>query len=137
MRNVTVLMVAAGVLASCTTAPDTAARMAEADAKLDRLLAGRQAGPAVDCVSTYRANDMIRIDDNRILFKDGARLYLNNFNDSTCSGLASDNYALVTKTFNGNRLCRGDIAKVQDIHTGTVVANCVLGDFVPYTMAGR
>ena len=63
MRNVSLLLVAVAAVAGCTTAPQPMAHSAEADAKLDRLLAGRQAGPAVDCVSTYRANDMIRIDD--------------------------------------------------------------------------
>ena len=136
MRNVSLLVIAAAV-AGCTTAPQPMSRTAKAEARLDRLLAGRQAGPAVDCVSTFRANDMITIDDNTVVFKDGARLYRNDFQGGSCSGLGSGNYAFVTKTFNGNRLCRGDIAKIQDVGNGTVVGSCVLGDFVPYTIAGR
>jgi hypothetical protein len=135
MRTVSLLLVAAAVT-GCTTS-EPMARTAKAEAHLDQLLAGREAGPAVDCVSTFRADDMITIDDNTVVFKEGSKLYRNDFQDSSCSGLGSGHYALVTRQYNGTRLCRGDIAKVQDVSNGTVVGSCVLGDFVPYTIASR
>jgi len=135
MRNVSLLLAAAAV-AGCTTGQPMG-RTAEAEQHLDKLLAGREAGPAVDCVNTFRANDMITIDDNTVVFKEGSKFYRNDFKDSSCYGIGSGHYALVTKQYNGSRLCRGDIAKVQDISTGMVVGSCVLGDFVPYTLASR
>ena len=131
MRTVSLLLVAAAA-AGCTTGPQPMGRSAEAEAHLNQLLAGRQPGPAVDCVSTHGASNMITIDDNTVVFKDGSKLFRNDFQGGTCSGLGSRHYAFVTSSFNGNRLCRGDIAKIQDVGNGTVVGTCILGDFVPY-----
>jgi len=133
MRSLSFLIPAAA-LAACSTAPQPSQYNARSEAKLQQLLAGKVAGKAQDCLPNYRTEDMVRIDDDTVLFREGSRrIYRNELNGS-CHGLGSDNYALVTKNFGSNgRLCRGDIARVVDLTNGIPVGSCSLGDFIPYT----
>lgn len=129
------LLIALAGLAGCSTAADQARYDAKSEAKLQQLLAGKVAGKPQDCLPLLRSHDMIRIDDDTLLFRDGARrIYRSELNGS-CNGLGSPNYALVTGAMGGSngRLCRGDIARTVDVGSGTLVGSCVIGDFVPYT----
>jgi hypothetical protein len=77
---------------------------------------------------------MVRIDDDTVLFRDGAnRIYRNELRGS-CNGLGSDSYALVTNSIGGGQLCRGDIARVVNVSSGMAVGSCVIGEFVPYSV---
>lgn len=133
MRSLSVL-IAAVALGSCSTTPQMVANGARAEAKLQQALTGKVAGKAMDCLPTYRSADMIRVDDDTLLFRDRAnRVYRNELRGS-CSGIGSPSYALVTNTFGGGgRLCRGDIARVVDLAAGFTVGSCVIGEFVPYS----
>jgi hypothetical protein len=132
------LLIAAAGLAGCSTSPDQlAAENARSEAKLQQQLAGRVAGEGQDCLHTLRAQDMIRIDDDTVLFRDGSRRIYRNELSGACNGLANSNYALVTNNYGGSgRLCRGDIARMMDLQTGMVVGGCAIGEFVPYTRPG-
>ena len=128
MRGILLLGLGA-IVASCSNAPPVGPSPMAQD-KLARELAGLVPQPAQACLPNYRSQDMVVIDENTLLFRDGRNLvYRNNLNGG-CSNLGGQ-YALVTKTF-GSRLCRGDIAQVADLHNNMVVGSCILGDFVPY-----
>jgi hypothetical protein len=71
------------------------------------------------------------IDDNVILFNEGRRTYVQAPRGG-CSPLGSGHYTLVTKSFGGMGLCRGDIAQVVDLQSGMTVGSCSLDAFVPY-----
>ena len=133
MRSLLLIVVAA--LGACSTAADQARYEAKNEAKLQQLLAGRVAGKAQTCLPMLRSHDMVRIDDNTLLFRDGARRIYRSELNGGCYGLGSPSYALVTGTVGGagSQLCRGDIARTVDLSTGTTVGSCVIGDFVPYT----
>ncbi len=131
MRGIPLLLMTAA-LGACTTSPP-APRTAEAEAHLQQLLANRVASRPLPCLPHYRADNMVVIDDNTVVFRDGRTVYRNDFQGGTCSRLGSGFYALLTKTSGGTGLCRGDIASVVDTSTGMHVGSCVLGDFVPYT----
>ncbi|QIK78541.1 hypothetical protein G7077_06135 [Sphingomonas piscis] len=134
MRSLIILPVAAAV-ASCSTAPQERMTSPRSEAKLQQLLAGKVAGPAQDCLSRLRTSDMVRIDDDTLLFRDGSkRVYLNEL-EGSCSGLGNSGYALVTKSFGGNggQMCRGDIARTVDLTSGIQAGSCAIGAFVPYT----
>lgn len=135
MRSITLLLTAAA-LAGCATAPPPG-RTAEAEAHLQKLLANRVPSQPMSCLPHYRADNMVVIDDNTVVFRDGRTVYRNDFQGGTCSRLGSGFYALLTKTYGGTGLCRGDIASVVDTSTGMHVGSCVLGDFVPYRMVSR
>ena len=131
MRSMSVLLLTAA-LGACTTGPQPG-RTANAEAHLQQLLAGKTAGPARSCLPEYRADNMVVIDDNTVLFRDGRTVYRNDFLGGGCSRLASGFYTLLTKRSGGTGLCRGDIAEVRDLSNGITVGSCIVGDFVPYT----
>ena len=131
MRSMSLLLITAA-LAGCSTAPEPG-RSASAQAHLQQLLAGKTAGAPRSCLSDYRANDMVVIDDNTVVFKTGRTVYRNDFQGGGCSNLGSGYYALLTRRSGGSGLCRGDIAEVKDLTNGITVGSCVMGDFVPYS----
>ena len=126
-----ILIVGFGLaLAGCATQPPAPTRTAQAQAELNQLIAGKSAGTPFTCLQHYRSDDMVRIDESTVAFKQGRRVYVNHL-IGACSNLDSSFYALVTKS-SGTGLCRGDIAYVTDVSTGTIVGSCAIGDFVPY-----
>ena len=127
MRGMSLLLVAA-TLAGCSTAPDQ--RSVSAENQLSRALEGKVAQQTVDCLPSLRSGDMTVIDDRTVLFREGRILYRNDFNGGRCNGLGAGN-ALLTRQ--QGRLCRGDIAQVVNLSTGSTVGSCVIGDFVPYS----
>ena len=126
------LILAATSLAGCTASmAGPQPRNLRAENELHRALAGKVAGRPVDCLQTYRSNDMQVIDDNTILFHDGRRTYVQAPRGG-CAPLGSGHYTLVTHSFGGNGLCRGDIARVVDLQNGFTVGSCSLDEFVPF-----
>jgi hypothetical protein len=136
MRGISLLLIG-GALASCTTAPPQPMRTAQGQQQYEQLLAGKVAQAPVSCVPSYRANDMIRIDEQTIAFRDGGnRVYVAHMRGA-CSNLTSGgSYALVTKSFGSGGLCSGDIARVVDTANHVTVGSCAFGDFIPYTKPG-
>lgn len=127
----------AATLGSCAMAPlgPSPAQLAESQAKFAQLTAGKVAGPPLSCLQTFRASDMVVIDDNTVAFKRGSGTVYVNHLEGGCSHLGQGNYALVTRQ-SGSGLCHGDIAEVADVSNGMTVGSCVIGDFVPYTRVG-
>jgi hypothetical protein len=130
MRFLSPLLIGAA-LTACTTAPESPTRAAEAEAKLHELLAGKVAGEPQDCLTHWRTDDMVVIDDNTIAFESGGTVYRNELQGS-CNQLGSGFYTLVTKSRGSVGLCRGEIAEVVDLDSGFTVGTCTIGDFVPY-----
>lgn len=127
------LLLAAVAATGCATQPPPATRSAEAQAEFQKLTAGMAPGKPISCLPHRRAGNMIPIDDRTIVFKDGNRVYVNHV-IGECALLKSGFYTLVTRS-SGIGLCRGDIADVADVSTGSVVGSCAIGDWVPYTRA--
>ena len=125
------LLLLGGVAASCTMAPPPPQPMNAAQSdKAMRLLAGKVAGPPMDCISTITANDMTWLDHSTVAFKRGSNLvYVNHFNGG-CDNY-NDRYALVTRQVTG-QLCRGDIAQLVDPVAHYPGASCIFGPFIPY-----
>ena len=71
MRGIALLL-AGAALASCAVAPQPG-RSADAESHFQKLIAGKVAGQPVSCLPSYRANDMVVIDDQTIAFRDGRR----------------------------------------------------------------
>ena len=132
MRVISVI-IGGAILASCTAGPEPAPlRTAAKQREYQLALQGKVAQRPVSCLPSYRSGDMRTIDDNTILFRDGAsRVYVNHMQGG-CSSLSRGNYTLVTRSFGGSGLCRGDIAQVVDLLNGMQVGSCVFGDFTPY-----
>jgi hypothetical protein len=107
--------------------------MAESQAKLQELTAGKVAGPAMACLPpSVRSRNMVTIDDSTIAYVDSSsRVYVNHLRGE-CSNLRNGFYTLVVRS-SGSGTCSGDIADVADIRTGITAGSCALGEFVPYT----
>ena len=61
----------------CTTAPPPADADRPRPEQYEKLLAGKVAGKPISCLPTYRANDMVMIDEQTIAFRDGSsRVYV-------------------------------------------------------------
>ena len=120
------------VLAACSTTAPQPERSAEAEAQLRKALAGRVAGAPVNCIPTYRADDMDIIDDWTILFKDGSTIYVQNPRGG-CPGIANHRNVLVSRPMPSNQLCSGDIQHLFDPVSKIGGGACVFSDFVPYT----
>ena len=131
MRTLAILSMASA-LAACSTGPQPMAPNAEAEAKLQSLLAGKVAGQPVDCLPHWRTDRMVIIDDNTLLFEDGKTVYRNELLGE-CSNLSTGFYTLLTKSHGGTGLCRGEIAQVVDTRTGITVGSCAIGEFVPFS----
>lgn len=130
MRGIKLLLLA-GTLASCSTAPQPVMRSAEGQREYEQLIAGKVAGPPQACLPRYDANDMVIIDEHTIGYRVGsARAYINHMRGD-CGGLGQ-NTTLVTRTFGSGDTCSGDIAQVADLTNHTVVGGCAFGDFIPY-----
>ena len=125
-----ILLVGAALVASCAPAP--VGHTPRAAQQLASALAGRTPGQPVNCIPTFRANEMQVIDDETILFRDGSTIYLQKTKGS-CPGLASGANTLVTRSRGINQLCSGDIQRLGNLPSGVGAGACVFGPFVPYT----
>jgi hypothetical protein len=138
MRALISLSLFAAALAGCSVQPDSmAVRGPRAQQELDRYLVGKVAGAAVSCLPDYRTSDMTIVDEQTILFRDGANRVYRNDPPGGCSGAGRPGSTLVIRRFGGTGLCRGEIVQVADLLTGFGGGSCALGDFVPYTTPGR
>ena len=128
------LIVASGLalLASCVTAPNQITHSSKAQAKLSQALAGRTAGPAVDCIRNYPANQMHIVDDSTILFDQGGTVYVQQPRGG-CPGIGTPGNVLITRSVGTNSTCSGDIGNIVHIPTGTGRGACIFSQFVPYT----
>ena len=132
MRSISLLVIS-GALVACTTtaAQQQPMRSVQSQQQYDRLLSGKVAGAPLSCLPGFRSQDMVVIDERTVAFRDGSsRVYVNHMQGG-CSNLGGP-YALVTRTFGGGQLCRGDIGQVVDLTNHFTVGSCVFGDFVPY-----
>jgi len=123
-----------GLIASCAIA--VAAVGPENDRQFQRLIADKVAQPPTDCMPYQRSRDMIVLDQNTVVFKNGMqRVYLAHLS-SGCNNLGGPGpYALVTRQTTGS-LCHGDIADVVDTMAHITVGSCTFDNFVPYMRRG-
>ncbi|GAC1579610.1 MAG: hypothetical protein NVS3B5_12840 [Sphingomicrobium sp.] len=133
MHRLASILTLAATLGGCaSTVEQPYQRTARQENDLGRALAGKVAGRPVDCLQSFRSGDMQVIDDNTILFRDGSRTYVQS-PIGGCAPLGSGHYTLVTRSFGGSGLCRGDIARVVDLTGGGMtVGSCSLNSFVPF-----
>ena len=116
------LLAAAGTAASARDEPE---------AKLDKALAGRIAGPPVDCLQQYTIRSSRIFDRTAILYEtSGGVLYVNRPR-SGAAFLHGQDY-MVTDTHTG-QLCSVDIVRLYDNASHIQDGVVGLGAFVPYT----
>lgn len=124
-------------LALCGTVSASSSRYAEAQAKedvrLETALAGKTAGKPQSCIrlrGTY-GTESFDNKDGTLLFKVSRKLVYRTDTKGACRRIGKGD-ALITRSFNGGELCRGDIAHSADLLSGFQSGSCAMGEFVPY-----
>jgi hypothetical protein len=126
------VMLGLGVLGACTTAPPPMARSAQGQQDYERLIAGKIAGPPMQCLQSAEMNDMTVIDESTVAYKRGSTVYVGHM-QGPCNGLGG-HAIMVTRSFGGPQSCHGDIVRMVDPNSRIDVGSCVFGDFTPYTV---
>lgn len=103
-------------------------RTPQAQAKLDKYLAGRVAGERRTCLPVSKTTSPIGIDDHTLLFRDGPRIWRNDVTRSFECGSLNKQSTVVSES-SADRLCNGDKFVFSN---GSTDAACELGDFVLY-----
>lgn len=85
-----------------------------------------ETGEIVNCVS-MRSASIDAIGENRLLFKVGARYYLNETRGS-CDR-ADSSFNRIEVTLVGPQACKGEIVRVIDNNSGIFEGSCSLGQF--------
>jgi hypothetical protein len=98
------------------------------EAKLTKMLEGREAGNPVNCLPLGQSQEMTVIDKTAIVYRFGNTLYVNR--PTNPSSLDSDDI-LVTKTSQSS-LCRLDTVELHDRTSHFYSGFVGLQDFVPY-----
>src|SRR5688572_33279835 len=131
MRAIPLLLTAAA-LTGCATQPPPATQMAESQAKLQELTAGKVAGPAISCLPpSARSRNLEVIDDRTFAYVDSSsRVYVNHVRGE-CSNLWSGFYTLVVSS-SGSGTFSGDIAYVAYVRIVITSVSCALCVFVLY-----
>ena len=106
-------------------------RSTKAERQLQNWIGGKVAGAPVDCLTAFRPDDMVIIDNQTILFKGNHDVVYRNDPPGGCAPMKGGGYSLVTRSTT-NRLCRGEIAQVVDLRTGVISGSCAMGSFTPY-----
>ncbi len=98
--------------------------------RAERLLEGKTAGPAQQCIEPRRINNTTIVDESTVLYRVNSELLYRTQFAVPCSGLDNDS-TLITDV-NSTQLCAGDQVRVVENPTGRDLAMCALGEFVPY-----
>ena len=119
-------------LAACGAMESTPVPLTEKQTqRLDKELAGKIAGKPMTCISTFNAENMVRISDDILLYRVSGNLVYKNNLRSSCPGLGRDSDIVVMEQFGGQK-CRGDLVRLVDRTSGIPGPVCSLGEFVPY-----
>lgn len=131
MRTMSGLLLAA-LAATASAKTDEPVKLDPREARdLAKALEGKVAGKPVNCVSTFRGENLRAVGDHTLLYRVSKTLTYRNDLQGVCHGLSFGD-ALVLRVW-GSEYCRGDIAHSVNLTTGSMSGTCALGEFVPYT----
>lgn len=131
----TVGVACAVALAACTTNSTRDASADEGARELAEALQGLTPGAPVNCMPNLHGQGRMEvIDDNTILFREGATVYVQHPKGG-CPGIDNGRYTLVLRQVGAHQICQGDIHQLIDLRNNVHGGSCVFGPFVPYRRA--
>lgn len=104
---------------------------ANGEERLAKMLAGREAGEPVSCISMMDSHNLQVIDKTALVYKTGSTIYVNRPQDP--GSLRPHDVLIMKRT--SSSFCRQDIINTADQTTGMYTGSVFLGDFVPYKKA--
>lgn len=129
LRSVALAVSTLGLLAMPLHAQDET-EMTRGEAKLAKLLEGRQAGEPKSCIRTVGSRNLNQIDGTALTYRDGDTIWVNYTRNPES---IDDNEVMVIKRFSASTLCRTDQVELVDRTGGFLHGVLMLDDFVPYT----
>ncbi len=131
MRKLALALATVSALLAGTAA--TAAPKLTPQERLDKMIAGREAGKPVSCLNNWDTRDMTVLDKTALVYRSGNTIWVNRPENAR---QLDDDDILVTKT-TGSQLCKLDIVQTVDRTGGFWTGFVNLGDFVPYKKVAK
>jgi len=130
MKKISAILAGAVLVTGLAAAPALQAReRLTGEAKLAKMLDGREAGKPVNCIPVYNTNHSEIIDKTAIVYKVGSTYYVNR--PTNADQLDSDDI-MVTELHN-SQLCSLDVVNLHDRSSPSFWHGFVgLRQFVPY-----
>lgn len=111
--------------------PDEAGQeLSKGEARLAKMLEGREAGEPVNCINSLAHQRVTTIDDTAYVYGRGKTIYVQR---TTRPQDIDRDDVLVLERFSGSQLCRQDIANTVERYSGFFTGAVRFEDFVPYT----
>jgi hypothetical protein len=102
---------------------------AKGEAKLSKLIEGRDAGKPVSCISAYLDGQSMQvIEGTAIVYNTGSTIYVARPDDP--KSLDSNNILVINRF--GSQFCKQDVIRTVDRYSGFTTGVVFLGDFTPY-----
>jgi hypothetical protein len=131
MRKIIAALAVSALAITAGGSVATAKERKTGEQKLAEMLKGRVAGKPVNCINTWRNDDMSIIDGTAIVYRSGRTIYVNRTQNPESLDW---NDILVIEHQTGNELCKLDHVTTIDRGSGFLSGVVFLTDFVPYTL---
>ncbi|RYG15858.1 hypothetical protein EON82_25730 [bacterium] len=129
MPKLASLLAAAALVATVVLPAQAGPRQARGEARLAKLLDGREAGKPVDCIQLSSVSSTEIVDGTAIVYRVGSKLYVNR-PDTGASSLRRDDVLFFSN--HDSRLCSVDSVKLLDSGSHFQKGFVGLSKFVPY-----
>lgn len=123
-----IMAIAAASLAIGGSAMAAPTQAEKGEARLAEMLEGRVAGEPQSCIPALSDRRLEVIDETAIVYDAGDTIYVARPSDPQ---VLDSSDILVIERF-GSQLCKHDVSRTVDRHTGFVTGIVFLDDFVPY-----
>ena len=123
-------LVAASPVIAEETLEEPAAELSKGETRLAKMLEGREAGEAVNCIRDFGRQRLTTIEDTAYVYGRGNTIYVQRTRNPDRIDRQD---TLVVQRTNGSQLCRFDIATTVEPVTGFFTGVVQFEDFVPYT----
>ena len=124
-----IIATAAAAMALTGTAATAETRLERGEARLERMLEGREAGEPQSCVYTFRNSDIRVMEGVGLVYDAGKTIYVARARNP--ESLGSWDVPVIRRF--GSQLCRTDQITTIDRSSGMFSGVLFLEDFVPYT----
>lgn len=135
-RNGVFAIAACGLMASTALAETHEGETTEitkGEAKLAKMLEGREAGEPQDCINTFSTGNLQVIDGTALVYEQGKTLWVNRTRNP--DSLDDSDYLVIKKFGSAHQLCRLDNVTTRDRGSHFFSGVVMLSDFVPYRKA--
>ncbi|UAB78666.1 hypothetical protein INR77_02745 [Erythrobacter sp. SCSIO 43205] len=123
-------LAASPVMADDASGEEPGAELSKGEARLAKMLEGREAGEPVNCINSLGHQRITTIDGTAYVYGRGNTIYVQR---TTRPQDIDQDDVLVLRRFNGSQICRQDTANTLERYSGFLTGVVRFEDFVPYT----